>query len=386
MKSTKLKTFLKYFAVIVITALVTYFLTLQHYGGSELLLKALINKHYVEDVDKNILSEGAKMGMVNALNDEHSVYITSEYGFDYFSDSLSGEYVGIGATIQNQNKKAVIIEINDDSPAQKAGLKKGDIIEAVDDIPSKGSTLAEVTKRILGEEGTTVKISVKRNEQAMDFNVVRAPISMHTVSFEKLDRNTGYIQMSGFDVDTDRELIDALVKLSDCKKLIIDLRNNLGGYMDVAINTIDLFINDGVIVTAKYKDYENDYSATDKNKTGLSDEFLLKTPMAVIVNENSASASEIFSAALKDHGRAKIVGVNTYGKGSIQTTFSFKDNSGVKLTIGHFYSPNGTKIDKSGVKPDIEISLDEKYKNIGVPEIPRQDDLQLKAAIAALNK
>lgn len=386
MKSKKLKTVFKYVCVAVIAAIVTFFSTLVYFGGSEFLLRYLIKTYYVEDVEQSVINEGAKAGIVSALGDEHSVYISSEYGFDYFENSISGEYSGIGAAIQQINKKAVIMEVYDDSPAKNAGLKKGDIILEVDGILSKGSTLTEISQRLLGKSGTSVNVKIDRGGSEIEFDIVRAAVSIHTVSYKTLENDIGYIKMTTFDSDSDKEFINALLNLKDCKKLIIDLRDNPGGYMDVAVNTIDLFINDSMITTAKYKAGEKDYFATSTNETGLSDEFLLKTPVCVLVNQNSASASEIFSAALKDHKRATIVGVNTFGKGSIQSTFPFNDNSGIKLTIGHFYSPNGTKIDKAGVKPDIEVKLPEKYNDVAAYDIPENEDLQLKAAINALNQ
>lgn len=382
----KLKTFLKYLCVVAITAVVTFVITLFNFGGSEFFLRFLIKNYYIEDVENSVINEGAKAGIVSALGDEHSQYISSEYGFDYFENSISGEYSGIGAAIQQIDKKAVVAEVYDGSPAQKAGLKKGDIIVEVNGILSRGSTLTEVSQRLLGEDGTAVKVKIDRSGSELEFDIVRGPVSIHTVSCKTLENDIGYIKMSSFDVDSDKELTDALLKLKESKKLIIDLRDNPGGYMDVAIKTIDLFINDGLIVSAKYKTDDMEYFATATNDTGLSDEFLLKTPICVLVNQNSASASEIFSAALKDHKRATIVGTNTFGKGSIQSTFSFKDNSGVKLTIGHFYSPNGTKIDGSGVKPDIEVLLPEKYLDTSIKDIPLNDDLQLKAAISTLKQ
>lgn len=380
----RIKSILKYVCVALIAALITFLITLSNFGGSEFMLRFLIKNYYVEDVDQNVIDEGAKAGIVAALGDEHSVYIDSDYGFDYFENSISGEYSGIGAVIRQINKKAVIAEIYSDSPAEKAGLMPGDIITEVAGIPSKGSTLNEVSQRLIGEAGTSISVKIERDGQEMSFSIMRENISVHSVTFEKLENNTGYIRISSFDVDTDEELTSALKELKDSEKLIIDLRDNPGGYMDVAINTIDLFINEGTIVTAKYKTSEKTYDATAANKTELSDEFLLKTPICVLVNGNSASASEIFSAALKDNGRAKIVGTTTYGKGSIQSTFPLKDNTGVKLTVGHFYSPDGNKIDGNGVSPDIEIQLPQGYENLPAADIPANDDTQLQAAINAL--
>ena len=382
--NNRFKSILKYIIVALLASIITFMVTLANFGGAEFLLRFLIKSYYVEDVEQNVIDEGAKAGIVAALGDEHSVYIDSEYGFDHFENAIAGEYSGIGATLQQINKKAVIVDMYPDSPAQKAGLMTGDIVTEVGGIPSSGSTLTEVSQRLLGDAGTTVSLKVERNGKELSFDIVREDISVHTVSFESLENNIGYIKMTSFDVDSDDELINALKELKVSEKLIIDLRDNPGGYMDVAINTIDLFINEGTIVTAKYKSDEQSYDATDENNTDLSDEFLLKTPICVLVNGNSASASEIFSAALKDHDRAKIVGTNTFGKGSIQSTFPLKDNSGVKLTVGHFYSPDGNKIDKKGVKPHIEVTLPAEYENTPVSDIPKAYDTQLQAAIDAL--
>lgn len=377
----RIKTTIKYLLCAAVASIVTFVLTLMHFGGSEFFLRFIIKNYYAGEVSQQALDNGAKAGLVASLGDEHSVYIDSEYGYDHFENLISGEYSGVGAVITQQNKKAVITQIYPGSPAEKAGLMLGDIIVEVSGIKSAGSTLTEVSHRLQGKEGTSVSVKVDRGGEILDFELIRAPISVDAVKAEIIDGDTGYISISEFDVNTDEELITALKGMKDVKKLIIDLRDNPGGYMDVAINTVDLFIKEGTIVTAKYNSGESKYTATSKNKTSLSDEFLLETPLIVLVNENSASASEFFSVALKDHGRATIIGTNTYGKGSIQSTFKLKDNSGVKLTVGHFYSPKGTKIDKSGVKPDVEVKLSEEFANVPISEIPREKDAQLKAAL-----
>lgn len=377
----RIKTIIKYMICAACASVITFMITLVSFGGSEFLLRYIIKNFYIEDVEQQTIDEGAKAGIVASLEDEHSIYIDSEYGFDHFENMISGEYSGIGAVITQQNKKAVITQIYPDSPAQKAGLLVGDIIVESDGVQSKGSTLTEVSHRLQGKEGTKVSLKVDRNGEILEFELTRAPISVEAVTWELLNGETGYVKISEFDVNTDKELISALESLKEAKNLIIDLRDNPGGYMDVAVNAIDLFIDEGNIVTAKYKSDETKYDATDKDTDSLSKEFLLKTPMCILVNQNSASASEIFSAALKDHKRATIVGVNTFGKGSIQSTFRLKNNSGVKLTIGHFYSPNGTKIDKAGVKPNVEALIPEEFLDVPVSDIPREQDTQLKAAL-----
>ena len=383
---SRLKSIIKYLLCAAIASIVTFVITITQFGSSEFLLRYLIKTLYVEDVDQQILNDGAKAGIVEALGDEHSVYIDSEYGYDNFQNMISGEYSGIGAVVTQINKKAVITQVYPDSPAQKAGLLPGDIITESDGVPSAGSTLTEVSHRLQGKSGTKVSVKIDRNGEILEFELTRAPISVPAVTSEIINDDIGYVRIAEFDINTDDELIAALESLKDTKKLIIDLRDNPGGYMDVAINTIDMFIKEGNIVTAKYKTDETKYEAVAQNKTSLSDEFLLTTPVCILVNENSASASEIFSAALKDHKRATIVGKKTYGKGSIQSTFPLKDNTGVKLTIGHFYSPSGTKIDKTGVTPDIEVELPEEFINISTAEIPHEKDTQLNAAIDFLKK
>ena len=328
--NSRIKSAIKYLLCAAVASVITFIITLWYFGGSEFMLRYIIRNFYVGEYTQQVLDEGAKAGIVASLEDEHSVYIDSEYGFDHFENMISGEYSGIGAVITQENKKAVIIQIYPDSPAQKAGLMVGDIITEAAGVPSAGSTLTEVSHRLQGLEGTKVSVKVDRNGEILEFELTRAPISVEAVTSEILNGDTGYIKISEFDVNTDQELISALESLKDTKKLIIDLRDNPGGYMDVAINTIDLFIDEGNIVTARYKTDETKYDATAENKTNLSDGFLSKTPMCVLVNGNSASASEIFSAALKDHGRATIIGTNTFGKGSIQSTFPLKDNSGLK--------------------------------------------------------
>ena len=366
--------------------MVTFLVTIMCLDSSEFLLKFIIRNYYVDEVSPQTLSEGAKAGMVASLNDEHSVYIDSEFGYDQFENMVSGEYSGIGAVVSQIEKKAVIIQVYPNSPAQKAGLLPGDIITESDGVPSAGSTLNEVSRRLQGKAGTTVSIKVEREGETLEFELTRAPISVEVVTSEVLENDIGYVKITDFDLNTDDEFISALESLKDTKKLIIDLRDNPGGYMDVAINAIDLFLNEGNIVTAKYKSEETRYEASNKNKTPLSEEFLLTTPMCILVNGDSASASEIFAAALKDHERATIVGTKTYGKGSIQSTYDLGNNTGLKLTIGHFYSPKGTKIDKNGVSPDIEVELPHELNDLPISAIPREKDVQLKSAIEFLKK
>lgn len=367
---------LKYGLIILTTAAVTV-LGMTFGGANDVsYLRGLIRKYYVDDVEKSVLTDGEKAGMLAALGDSHTYYIPPEYGYDFFEDEVMGEFSGIGVTINKPKDSdyVTVSEVMPDLPAYNAGIKNGDAIIKVDGEDTKGKSVNDVALLVRGKIGTSVNITVERDAEELEFSVKREKISAESVHSKVLDGNIGYVYISQFDNDTDAELKEAVSKLPDVKGLVIDLRDNPGGIMQVAISSLDLFLDKGdVIVTAKYKDSEKTYKSDHKKTFDM--------PVTVLVNENSASASEIFSAAIKENGRGKIVGTTTYGKGSIQKTFMLGDNSGANITIGRFYSPKNNKIDKVGVKPDVEVELPDELKDTAISSLEFEKDTQLKEAV-----
>lgn len=373
----KFKSILKYLIVIVVTVVFTVKIT-QIFNITELeYVRGIIERYYVDDVEKDVVLDGAKAGMVAALDDKHSYFITSEYGFDVFQSNATGEYAGIGVTItmENENSEYVLVmKASENSPAYKSGIRTGDYIIKADGVDLKGKNTSEVSSVIKGKPGTDVKITVLRDSVEKEFTVTRAKISAESVESKILNGNIGYVKLDQFDSDTDKELDKHISNLGDIKGLVVDLRQNPGGIMNVAISVLDKFLDKGnIIVTAKYKDSETVYKAENKKSYEM--------PLVVIVDSNSASASEIFASAIKENDRGIIVGTKTYGKGSIQRTFPLPNNEGINLTVGRFYSPDGNTINEVGVEPDVLVELDEEFKNTLIYELELYQDKQLTEAL-----
>ncbi len=345
----KFNTFLKYAVIILTTVAFTLLISANLDKNQYGYITRIIEKYYVDEVDPEVVANGARAGMLSALGDPHTLLIDSEYGFDTYENMVTGEYVGIGVSIAvTTDKYCQIAEVFENSSAFNEGLKVYDKIVKVDGKDVKGLSTTEVSNLIKGEENTTVNVTVLRQDTEKEFTLTRKHISTKTVSAKVLNDNIGYIKISQFDIDTNEELKDALKTVKSTKGLIIDLRNNPGGIMNVAVDCIDLFLEkESLIVTAKYKEGETEYKAENDME--------YKEPLVVLVNKDSASASEIFSGAIKDNERGIIVGETTHGKGSIQTSFKLNNNQGLSITIGRFYSPNGALIDKKGVTPQLEV-------------------------------
>ncbi len=351
-------------------ALTLYLIARDNNNPQKSYVRMLINTYYDGEIDREKMAEGEIAGMVAGLGDPHSYYIPKEYGLSNFEESVSGEYAGIGISMMQKEDGAVVNQVFKGSPADEAGIKVGDTFHEVNGKSAEGKDLDWLADQIRGEEGTKVEIKVKRGEEVLSFTVTRAVVDTPTVTFEIVEGNIGYVQISQFDATTHQELQKAMDEMGDIKGVIIDLRDNPGGLFDVCLATVDPFLGERDIVIARYKD-EEEISKADA-------EVKYEMPMVVLINKDSASSSEIFAACMKDNGRATLVGTKSYGKGSIQTSFPLSDNSGLNLTIGHFYSPNGNSIDKVGVTPHITVEYD-------LPEGATYDT-QLQAAIDALKK
>lgn len=370
------KRIIKQIIIIVITAVLSSVLTFGFVLANNFSLeyaRKIIESNFYGELDRKKLDEGAVAGMVSALNDENTTFISSDYGYDAFAGELKGEITGIGISIiTNEDGRNSIVKVYEETPAETSGLKSGDVILEVDGKDVEFSTVNEIANAVRGETGTSVNIKTDRAGEILSFDIKREKVYIPTV-FSKTFENFGYIQVTSFDERADENFKETVEELAETDGIIIDLRNNTGGLLDTAVNMLDVIINEGTLIETRYNDGEMIYTASGKQ--------IYNKPVVVLVNEYSASASEFFAAAVKENERGEIVGVNTYGKGSIQTTFRLPGNSGIHLTIGNFFSPDGNKIHKVGVAPTYEVENPEEYFGTDIEQIPFEDDLQLKKAL-----
>ena len=341
-------------------------------------LKALIDQYYLDDVDESAMVEGMYAGMLNGLGDPYTVYYTEEE-FNALMESTSGEYKGIGA-LMSQNIETGIITITrpfEGCPAQQAGIIAGDIITKVNGQDVGSMELSEVVAMIKGEAGTTVDITVYRDREELDFTVERADIQVPTVNSKMLDDKIGYIYVMEFDEVTADQFHDALedLKSQGMEQLVIDLRDNPGGSLDTVIQMLDEILPEGLLVYTEDK-YGNREEATSDAENYLS------LPMTVLVNGNSASASEIFAGAVKDYHWATLVGTTTYGKGIVQRIFDLGDGTAAKITISKYYTPAGNNIHGIGIEPDVEVEIPTEAYDDGV--VTEDEDAQLQKALELL--
>lgn len=321
-----------------------------------------IQQNYVEDVDPEVLYEGALKGMLEALNDPYSVYMPKEE-WRSLKDTTVGSFGGVGLSIskptENKPDKPAYVEVAqpvEDSPGFKAGIQAGDLIIAVDGVDTSTITMNEVLDLLRGTVGTDVTVTIRRGKN-MEFNRVltRAVIENPTVKYGMIENSKiGYIKITEFSSNTANRVQEAIDSFNENKYtgLIIDLRNNGGGLLSAAVDIADKFIDSGVIVSTKSRiSYENSVYTAHRNKTTVR-----KIPVIVLINEASASASEILAGALKDSHVAYLVGARTFGKGSVQVPSELVNNDGFKITVARYYSPSDTNIDKIGIPPDREIN------------------------------
>ena len=279
----------------------------------------------------------------------------------------------------NNDNQIIIITPVKDSPAYKAGIEPGDIIIKVDNETYTGENLSEASKKIKGIEGTVVNLQIKRNEELLDFSIVRENIKLNHVEAEILESDIGYLQIASFDEGCSKEFKEKYEELAskNIKSLIIDLRDNPGGIVDEATNIADMLLekDDTILITIDKNDNEQ--------VTKAKEEKIINIPVVVLTNGNSASASEILSGALKDNNAAKIVGTKTYGKGVMQEVLRLTNGSALKLTTNEFFSPNRTKIHKVGIEPDVIVELPN-GKTSTVKLDKTEEDTQLNKAIEML--
>lgn len=345
-------------------------------------VRNLLEKDYYENVDENVLLEGAISGMTDSLKDPYTVYFPKEQ-MKSFMEKSEGSYVGIGISINvDNNGLLTVIEPFDDSPAKKVGIIQGDKIVKVDDKDVTGLRDENmVISMIKGTENTKVKISVYRPSEGktIDFEMIRKKIKIVNIKSEVLQGDIGYIKIVMFDNEIGTYFEDHLNKLlsKKIKGLIIDLRDDPGGDYEEVVKIADRLLPKGLIVYTEDKYKNRDEKTSDAKELSL--------PMALLVNGNSASASEILAGAVKDHKKGTLIGTRTFGKGLVQVVKQLDDGSGLKVTIARYFTPSGVCIQGIGIQPDIEVQVGEKYKNMPASQIPKEDDVQLKKAVEVLN-
>ena len=330
---------------------------------------------YTDEMSEEILNEAAIKGYVEGLGDPYSVYYDAEETKSLM-ESTSGEFGGIGVGL-TQNIDTMIISftnVYEDSPGERAGFKEGDILYKVNGVEVTGEDLDQVVSKIRGEKGTEVEITVLRGEQMEEYigTAIRDMIEVTTVSSELLEDSIGYIAVSGFEKVTYHQFEAAIeeLKTQGMSGLIVDLRNNPGGNLSTVCEMTDLILPKGIIVYTEDKNGKKQMEMSDE-------EHQLDLPLVVLVNGNSASASEIFAGAVQDYGAGKIVGTTTYGKGIVQQIYSLSDGTALKITTSEYFTPNGRNIHGKGIVPDVVVEYEYDEAN---PEA----DNQLQAAIDIL--
>ena len=349
-------------------------------------LQDVIDKFFYYENDKDKLADGMYKGMLEALDDPYSVYYDKE-SFKALTESTSGQYCGIGVVISQDPETLVIkiINVYEDCPGHKAGIRPGDILLGADGVDFTDMDSNEAVTYVRGEEGTVVKVKVKRGTEILEIPVTREKIDMHTIDYKIIDGNIAHISISSFDEVTYDQFADALKKAEKdgCKGYIFDVRDNGGGLYTTVVDMLDDLLPKGKIVFTKDKNGLGD--------TEYSDAECLKAPMAVLINGNSASASEIFAGAIQDYGVGKIIGTQSFGKGIVQSIVPLGDGTAIKITISSYFTPNGRDIHDKGITPDTVVELPEKDDLEGIEDIrdmydesgylKPEYDTQLKAAV-----
>ena len=391
MKSFRIKWIVLTVIAIILTSVVASEFTLYYYGMDPLNkeeatknskenikvisdtlvnFRKVIDQIYIGDIDEQKMMDETIKGYINGLGDEYSEYMTAEEWEEYQAAAL-GNYVGIGIYMSvDKNDNVVVVEPIKGTPAEMAGLKSGDIIVGVNDESVIGSNSEIVSSKIKGEEGTKVKVTVLRDSEYIDFEIERKSIKIYHVETEMLENNIGYISLITFDEGCAEEFRKAYLdlKAKGAKKIILDLRNNTGGLVVECLEIADMILPKGNIELITVDAQENKEISESKKDP------IVEGDMIVLMNEYSASASEILGAALKENDRAKIVGNTSYGKGVIQSVLELNDGSVLKLTVSEYFTPKENKINKIGITPDYEVELD----------IENKIDTQLNKAIEIL--
>lgn len=319
------------------------------------LIKDVIEKNYLEDVDEEAMTEGMLKGLVSGIGDTYADYYTAEE-YKEIINATQGDYRGVGMIMQQyeDTKEVLIVGVYEGTPADRSGIQAGDILVQVNDMICQDNDLEVVAAYIKNGEADQVHMILERNGEPYEVDVTKEEIQVPVVAGKMLDDQIGYIQIAQFTGLTSDQFAQYYQELQkqDMKALIVDLRNDPGGLLDAAVDTLCQILPEGLVVYVQTKD-------GTKTEYCCDGETPIEIPLVVLVNENSASASEIFAGAVHDYGVGTLVGTKTYGKGIVQKTFPFTDGSAVKMTIAYYYTPKGTCIHGEGIEPDVEVEIPE---------------------------
>jgi carboxyl-terminal processing protease len=343
-------------------------------------LGTVIDQFYMEEVDEETLVEGIYKGYVAGLGDPYSTYYTQKE-YDALMESSSGVYFGIGASVSQDVTTGIITIVKPfvSGPAYEAGILPGDIIYKVGEEEVTGKDLTEVVSKLKGPDGTQANLTILREgeEKELEFTLPRRKIEVPTIEYTMLDNNVGYISILEFDKITAEQFRDAIEDLDKQGQegLIIDVRNNPGGLLDVVTDMLDRMLPEGLIV------YTEDKYGNREEKTSDNEESFDK-PLVVLINGNSASASEIFAGAIQDYELGTLVGTTTFGKGIVQSIYPLPDDTAIKVTVSKYFTPKGRNIHGVGIDPDVEVELNEELRRQVV--IEKSEDNQLQKGIEVL--
>jgi len=345
-------------------------------------INGYIDAYFYFETDESLQEEAIYDGILAGLDDPYSVYYTEEEFADLMEEN-SGEYVGVGAVVtQGADKSVTIVRPIPGSPAEEVGLMAEDVVVQVGDVEIIDQDLTTVVDMIRGEEGTEIYIKVYRPSinDYVEFIVIRRVVENVTVYAEMLDGNIGYIQVQQFYENTDEEFIAAVkdMQSKNVKGIIVDMRDNPGGLLTSVVNMCDFIMDEGPILTTKDKAGRviQQYDSTAEES--------LDIPMVVLVNGNSASASEIFAGAMKDTGKAELVGTTTFGKGIVQSVLPLSDGTAIKLTVAKYFTPAGHDIHEAGIEPDYVVELPDNKES--AVNVKKEEDTQLDKAVDLINK
>lgn len=351
-------------------------------------IKNIVDEHFVHEIDEEYLSNSLAYGYVFGLDDLHATYYTSEQYLEVMSE-LQGNLTGIGVRVflhyhpDSDTEEIVIFEVMEGSPAEEAGIKKGDVIYSVDEVLFSELGYTGTVNRVLGEPGTSVTLEVLRNKRVLEFTVERKIFESQLVTYKLLDtdESIGYIRIYNFATPALSQFKKAVesLKTQGAEKLIFDVRNNPGGELETITSILDYLLPEGTIITMTDKNGKKTVYTSDENEIDM--------PMVVLANSSTASAAELFTAALLDYNKAIFVGTTTYGKGTVQTTYPLSDGSAVKISTQYYLPPSEVSFDGIGIQPteNYEVELTEKeIANFYI--MSENDDRQLSKAVEYLNK
>jgi carboxyl-terminal processing protease len=347
-----------------------------------------VRREYVDSVDDKKIVEAAIRGIVSDL-DQHSTFLNADE-YEDIRISTSGNYTGVGLDVNLEGGKVTVVTPLEGAPAERAGILPGDIVVAVNEIPVDANDVGASFSRMRGEPGTAVTHDVLRpgNDTPLRFAMMRSEVHVRTVQSEYLGNGLAYVRLSSFAESTAADLeqaahdLTAAAERDELLGMVLDLRSNPGGLLDAAVRVADAFLADGVIVSGTGRIRQAQFE-----QIAVVGDALENVPMVVLVNSASASASEIVAGALQDHGRARIIGEKTYGKGSVQTVMPLGEGSAIKLTTSRYLTPSGRSINGSGIDPDIVVHSDDQHRQYrgANGRVPLRDDVQLLEAIRLIS-